>query len=150
MNIYGHIIDEKLQGFLMTAPRYKLAVAPYDHGKKEEKSVDVGKELARAVSSMDRKQTVKFQFGVEDAVSRIVKDGTFQDKDFGSCIVLENVGILFEKELRFDVMSFLKRVSKNTFVILLWPGEITQDKLFFLSEDSGIYISQTDINYTTI
>ena len=64
--------------------------------------------------------------------------------------MLEKLGILFEPGLGIDVVRFLRKVSKMTLTILLWPGEIGEDRLYFLNRESEITLKQSDINYITI
>ena len=68
----------------------------------------------------------------------------------GEVVVLENLGILFESELGIDVLRLLRKVSKMALTVLLWPGEIGEDRIYFLNLESGITLKQTDINYITI
>lgn len=150
MIIYDSIIDGKLQKFLAAAPSHKLVVAEAREDCVESKALDLGATLAPAISSMSRKNEMMFQFGVEDAVNKAIKNAIFEDEYFGPAVVLSNPGILFEKALHIDVCSMLKRISKNTVVILLWPGVIKTDRICFLSETSDLYINQSDINYFVI
>lgn len=92
----------------------------------------------------------KFQMEVVDALNRIVRGKVFVDEELGEVVVLENLGILFEPGLGIDVVSFLRKVSKTTLTVLLWPGEIGEDRIYFLNLESGITLKQTDINYITI
>jgi methionine salvage enolase-phosphatase E1 len=93
---------------------------------------------------------IKFQIEVAEAVERIVKQHIFKDDELGGGVVLYNVGILFEPELHLDVVGLLKRISKNSLTVLMWPGSIDAQKLFFLDKNSEIKINQSDINYTII
>ena len=92
----------------------------------------------------------KFQMEVADALNRIVRGKVFVDEELGEVVVLENLGILFEPGLGIDVVRFLRKVSKITLTVLLWPGEIGEDRLYFLNRESEITLKQTDINYITI
>ena len=107
----------------------------------------MGRELARVIPEFDRHNELAFQFSVQEAVNRIVRDHTISEPNLGDVVIIENPGILFEPELHIDVPELLRRVSRNTLVILLWEGEITKDKLYFLRSSSGYYISQSEINY---
>jgi len=147
VTLYGISYDTDLERFISSAPRYRLAVRKTDSSFHEEKSLNLGRELALAVEKLDRHNEVYFQFSVQDAISRIIKSHIFTDPVLGDVVILDNPGILFEPDLRIDVSDVLRRVSRNTLTILLWPGVIRPDKLFFLREGSHIAINQSEINY---
>ena len=150
MTIYDSIIDSKLQRFLALAPSHKVLVAESRNDISESKSLDLGATLAHVISGISRKSELMFQFSVAEAVNKAINNAIFEDEAFGPTVVLSNPGILFEKSLHIDVCSLLKRISKNTIVVLLWPGVIRAERIYFLSETSDIYINQSDINFFII
>ena len=150
MQIYGHSYDAILEQFLKAAPRYRLVATSSKHDISEPKALNLGRELAAAIEKMERGYKTGFQFDVQEALMRIIHEHTFIDPEFGDCVILENPGILFESALGINVTNFLKSISKNTMTILLWPGEMTSQKLFFLDQMSQYYIKQSDINYIII
>ena len=85
-----------------------------------------------------------------DELNRHSRGERFVDEEWGEVGVLENLSILCEPGLGIDVVSFLRKVSKTTLTVLLWPGEIGEDRLYFLDRESEITLKQTDINYITI
>lgn len=147
MTIYDRIVDSELERFLSTAPRYRVVVAKWDEKVKEEKAVNIGREMASVISGLDRNDSFGLSFLVEEAFRRAIKKNTFSDEKYGNVVVMENVGILFEPELGLNFTELLKSISKNTLVVLLWPGEIDWERLYFLSRNSNIFINQSDINY---
>ena len=150
MTIYDSIIDSKLQRFLASAPSHKVIVAESRNDISESKSLDLGATLAPVISGISRKSEMMFQFSVAEAVNKAINNAIFEDEAFGPTVVLSNPGILFEKSLHIDVCSLLKRISKNTIVVLLWPGVIRAERIYFLSETSDMYINQSDINFFII
>lgn len=147
MTLFGHSYDAALEQFLSSAPRYRLATLKVDSSAREEKALNIGLELAKAIEMLDRHHEMAFQFAVQEALSRIIKEHTFVDPVLGEVVVIENPGILFEPALRIDVSDVLQRVSRNTLTILLWPGEIAKDRLSFLSSSSVYNIKQSETNY---
>jgi len=133
--------------------RYRLVVVKDERITEEPNVLDVGREVADVIGRIGRKygqSEIKFQIEVAEAVERIVKQHIFKDDELGGGVVLYNVGILFEPELHLDVVGLLKRISKNSLTVLMWPGSIDAQKLFFLDKNSEIKINQSDINYTII
>ena len=147
MTLFGHSYDAALEQFLSSAPRYRLAVLKVEPSAREDMALNIGLDLAKAVEGLDRHNEMRFQFAVQDAVSRIIKEHTFADPVLGDVVVIENPGILFEPALRIDVSDVLQKVSRNTLTILLWPGSVTPQRLSFLSPSSQYAINQSEINY---
>ncbi len=147
MTIYDRIVDSELERFLSTAPRYRVVVAKWDEKVKEEKAVNIGREMVSVISGLDRNDSFGFSFLVEETFRRAIKKSTYSDDKYGNVVVLENVGILFEPELGLNFTELLKSISKNTLVVLLWPGEMDWERLCFLNRNSNVFINQSDINY---
>jgi len=124
-----------------------LAVIADNQDIKEEKAVNIGLELADAIGGLERRNDMGFQFAVQECLHRIFREHTFVEPGLGDVVIVENPGILFEPALRIDVSDVLQRESRNTLVVLLWPGVITPQRLYFLDESSEYHINQTDINY---
>lgn len=153
MRLYGIDYTERMRPIVAAGARYKVAVIR-SQGTLEEKALNVGKELSKVMEGIGKQYgkmgETKFQMEVADALNRIVKGKVFVDEGLGEVVVLENLGILFEPGLGIDVVRFLRKVSKMTLTILLWPGKIGEDRLYFLGRESKITLKQSDINYITI
>ena len=147
MTLFGRSYDVALEQFLSSAPRCRLAVLKVDSSAREENALNIGLELTKAIERLDRHNEMAFQFAVQEAISRIVKEHIITDPVLGEVVVIENPGILFEPALRIDVSDVLQRISRNTLTILLWPGEIAKEKLSFLSTSSVYHIKQSETNY---
>ena len=139
-----------LEQFLSSAPRYRVAVLADNAPINGENVLNMGRELAIAISNLDRHNELKFQFTVQEAVNRIIQEHTLTEPNLGEVVIIANPGILFEPELHIDVPELLRRISRNTLVILLWPGEITKDKLSFMRPSSPYCILQSETNYIVL
>ena len=134
MKLYGIDYTERMRTIVASGTRYKLVVLRSQKAV-EEKALNVGMELAKAISGIGKQYgkmgEVKFQMEVAEALERIIMGKMFVDEDFGEVVVL-------------------RKVSKMALTVLLWPGEIGEDRIYFLNLESGITLKQTDINYITI
>ena len=139
-----------LEQFLSSAPRYRVAVLADNAPINGENVLNMGRELAIAISNLDRHNELKFQFTVQEAVNRIIQEHTLTEPNLGEVVIIANPGILFEPELHIDVPELLRRISRNTLVILLWPGEITKDKLSFMRPSSPYCILLSETNYIVL
>ena len=124
-----------------------MAVLGVSSPSGDDRVLNMGRELAKVIPAFDRHNELAFQFSVQEAVNQIVRQHTFSEPNLGDILIIENPGILFEPELHIDVPELFRRISRNTLVVLLWQGEITKDKLYFLRSSSGYCISQSEINY---
>ena len=153
MRLYGIDYTERMRPIVAAGARYKVAVIR-SQGTLEEKALNVGKELSKVMEGIGKQYgkmgETKFQMEVAEALERIIMGRMFVDEDLGEVVVLENLGILFESELGIDVLRLLRKISKMALTVLLWPGEIGEDRIYFLNLESGITLKQTDINYITI
>lgn len=140
--------DNRILEFLNSAPRFKIVVLGDDSFDASLSHVNVGKTVANYLKEHNlSKQAFD---GVKDFLSSQITAITQVDDQFGKYICLTNLGILFEKVLDFSPADFLSTISKNTLLLLHWQGTIKQNKLFFLDEDSPLYIDLQNINYITI
>lgn len=150
MTLFNGQYNPALEQFLSSAPRYRMAVIGVESSLENESVLNMGRELAPAIAKLGRWNEMTFQFEVREAVNRVIQEHTFRDPFLGDVVVIENPGILFEPELHIDVPELLRRVSRNTLVILLWPGEVSKDKLSFFRPTSPYSIYQSDTNYIVL
>lgn len=149
MRINGHMIDEELSRFLSSAPSFRLvAIKCTEKCDSDVNVLDLGLELSDKIASLCRDNY--FSIRVEDALDDLVRIHTAKIENLGKVIVFSNLGIMFEPKLGIDFTGFLKKISRNTLTILLWPGEMNINKLSFLTATSKYFISQSEINYTII
>ncbi len=147
MTVIGHSYDEALEKFLSSAPRYRLAVLKVDASKHEKNTLNLGRELAEEVKPLKRTNELAFQFAVQEIVFSLIKKHTIADAKLGNVVILENPGIMFEPELHINMTEVLRKVSRNTLTILLWPGEVDGNRLSFLKSSSAYNVKQSETNY---
>lgn len=150
MKLFDSQYNLALEQFLSSAPRYRVAILADDAPISGENVINMGRALATVISTIDRHNELKFQFSVQEAVNQIIQEHTFTEPNLGEVVIIANSGILFEPELHIDVTELLRRISRNKLVILLWPGEITKDKLSFIRPSSPYCIYQSEINYIVL
>lgn len=150
MKLFNGQYNTALEQYLSSAPRYRMAVIGVKSSTEDESVLNIGRELASAITKLGRWDEMTFQFEVQEALNQVIQEHTFKDPVLGDVVIIENPGILFEPELHIDVPELLRRVSRNTLVILLWPGEVSKDKLSFLRSTSAYSIHQSDTNYIVL
>lgn len=68
----------------------------------------------------------------------------------GDYIAIENIGILFEPELKLDLHNILESFSNNQCLIIKSDAEINNENLYFLSSGDTATISLSGLSYKLI
>ena len=140
--------NRRIWDFLNSAPRFRFIVIRDDSFDEDIPHVNVGHLISCYLKEHQMsKESIN---GAKDFLLNQIVENTQTEQEYGKYICLTNVGILFEKNLDFVPTEFLANISKNTTLLLHWPGEIVLQKLFFLEEGSKFFIDLKNINYITI
>jgi hypothetical protein len=125
---------DKIARFLQEGRRNRLIIL--DELKSVgARGVDVGQEMAAA---LEGKENAKYLPALaDDALKAILDKGVQSSPAWGTYLGLTNLGILFEPELRLDVLSIFDRYSQNNTLFVEWPGEQEGERLFFISKHKG-------------
>lgn len=68
----------------------------------------------------------------------------------GDYIAIENIGILFEPELKLDLHNIMESFSHNQCLIIKSDAEINNENLYFLSSGDTATISLSGLSYKLI
>jgi hypothetical protein len=66
---------------------------------------------------------------------------------FGKILSIKNLGILFEYELKIDLIQLFSKYSQNNGLLVLWEGEIEGNNLYFSNKESGLKFSLQNISH---
>jgi len=108
------------------------------------KFINVGIELASLLNNQPEGIS-----GIE-TIYRQVLNQSQQDKDIGIYLAIENIGILFEPELKIDIRSILSNFSKNQILIVKTEALIDNDNLYFQNINDNVYVSLQDLSFKQI
>lgn len=106
--------------------------------------VNVGLNLSQLLANDE-----SFVNGYQLLCNRILNQPLY-NKNIGKYIALENIGILFEPELKLDLHNIIESFSHNQCLIIKSDAEISDDKFYFLTPDDSITISLSGISYKLI
>ena len=137
----------KLDSFLKKSPRNRLIILSQE--KPDELSfVDIGVELSKAIE----KQITHKQISMvaSDALETIMQNSENKHPEIGKYTAISNLGILFEKALKFDFIHFVDSHSKNQTLFIYWEGEIDKNQLYFLSKNKGLQFDISNISHITL
>ena len=109
---------------------------------------DVGKVMANALKDKNlRSQMVAY--AAEDFLADILSSPQI-DSSLGKYIALENIGILFEPELGFNLKATLDNASTNKTIIICSEAQIKDNRLYFLQEGDSLSVDLTGLSYLEI
>ncbi len=121
---------EQIAQYLSYCPRNKLVFA--QRIDSHLKTLDVGFELASLIK--DDLSSPHLPMIAEDELNRIIRNSIQQDDIIGDYIALSNWGILFETDLKLNLVSLFDSYSKNQTLILVNCGEIVSEIFHLVSK----------------
>ena len=110
--------------------------------------VNVGKILAENLTKQDLHSPM-IAYMAEEVLSEILSS-TKVDDEIGSYVALNNIGVLFEPDLAFNLKSVIDSASTNKVVIILSDGIIKSDRYYFLQEGDASFIDLHGLSYIEI
>lgn len=110
--------------------------------------VNVGKILAENLTKQDLHSPM-IAYMAEEVLSEILSS-TKVDDEIGSYVALNNIGVLFEPDLAFNLKSVIDSASTNKVVIILSDGIIKSDRYYFLQEGDISFIDLHGLSYIEI
>lgn len=123
----------EIPDFLKENPRNKLIIS--NNELDGFVYLDIGKKLASRLKTirLDRRISLK----AESVINELIREAEKIHPQFGKYFAFKNPGILLEPELKFNLISFLENYSRDTILMVCWPGEIRGKTLHFLTEERG-------------
>lgn len=134
---------EEILAYLQQQPRNKLIISR--EGLDGVNYFNVGAEVAEAL--IDLKSTKNFSLRAKSNISKIIENAKYDHRVLGRILPLENIGILLEPELKFNLVTFLETTTQDLVVVLKWPGVINNKRLFFLNPKKGVEIDLEHLSF---
>ena len=120
---------ERIAQFLKYQPRNKLVFTPQIDSPLY--SVDVGVELSALIQ--ENLGSPQLPLIAEDKLRSLIGNSTLTDDIIGEYVALSNWGILFEPELRFNLLFLLDSYSKSRTIILVNCGEGDNEDFYLVN-----------------
>ena len=99
---------QKIEDFLMSAPRYRFVVITKGFDHSDFQVLDVGNELACCIKD-DVSDKKNLPFIASEKLLKLFDDNITEHPKFGSYICLDNTGILFEPALEWELLRLCSR-----------------------------------------
>jgi hypothetical protein len=110
--------------------------------------VDVGHTLSEAIYNLKDKS--KLPMRVLSQLDRIFENGIKNNVAIGRYLAINNLGILFEPDLKIDFLKLIDKYSLNQVLLIKWDGEIESNMLFFLTKENGVKINIQNLSHINI
>lgn len=112
------------------------------------KPIDIGNLISSEIYSIidDKRFSMKAKMKIENVLSINVNNHS----TYGDILAISNLGILFEADLKIDILNILDKFSIGNTLFVKWDGEIDGNELFFLSKQNGIKLELKNISYIVI
>ena len=139
-------MKEEILTYLNTHSRNKVVFhsAPIN----ELKSQNVGVLLAESIKGIidDSRLSLKVSILIDEILTSCKES----HPAFGEIIAIENVGILFETDLKQDFANLIRKYSDTYTLFIHWQGIIEKDHAYFLTKESGKKIDIKNLSHIAI
>jgi hypothetical protein len=135
-----------IQSYLNSTARNKIIFFRNDIPGIE--PINLGNKIAGSISKVvnDKRLSLKAKLIIEDVLS----SSHIKHDNYGKILAISNIGILFEPDLKIDILNLFDSYSSGTPLFIKWEGETEKGKLFFLSKQNGIKVELKNISHIII
>ena len=84
-----------------------------------------------------------------DLVNKILEESKV-NPEIGNYLVIDNIGILFEPELKLDIRGLFDSYSKNQTLIVCSDATVADGKFYFLSPEDKLFVNLDGLSFITI
>ena len=139
-------MSKVLSSYLKSQSRNKIVLNKQDVIGIE--AIDVGKKLSHEIRSIvsDAKIGMKSLIIMDELFSSSMRDNSV----YGKHLAIQNVGILFEPELKTDFLQILDKYYSSNTLFVKWEGEIEDGILYFLTKEKGQKIDIKNLSHIVI
>jgi len=140
------LIENQISSYLKSQSRNKIVF--YKDNIFDFSAIDVGNLLAQAIFNL--KDESKLPMRISSELDLILKEAVIDHKCYGRILAISNIGILFEPDLKQDFNRLLDNNSNSNALFVLWPGEIDEEYIYFLTKDQGKKIDIKNLSHITL
>lgn len=139
-------INQTITDYIKSQSRNKIIFHVQDFSDFE--SVNIGLRISESIYNLDEPGRIAMR--VLSELDGILNAAISQNEVFGTYLSIENIGVLFEPELKLDFAGLLDRYSQNNVLFVKWNGEIDTNNIYFLTKENGIKIDIKNLSHIAI
>lgn len=111
-------------------------------------SVNIGLQISECIYNY--KEPGRIAMRVSFELNEILNKSISHHESLGSYLSIENLGILFEPELKIDFARLIDGFSQNNVLFVKWDGEIDAENIYFLTKENGIKINIQNLSHIVV
>lgn len=139
-------IINTIADYIKSQSRNKIIFHSQDLSELE--SVNIGLQISESIYNF--KETERIAMQVSSELNDILNAAISHHDEFGIYLCIENLGILFEPELKIDFNRLLDRYSQNNVLFVKWDGDMDAESIYFLTKENGIKINIKNLSYIVL
>lgn len=139
-------INQAIADYIKSQSRNKIIFYSQDISALQ--SVNVGLRISESIYNLNEPGRIAMR--VLSELDGILNAASYQHDVFGRYLSIENIGVLFEPELKLDFASLLDSYSQNNVLFVKWEGEIDAENIYFLTKENGIKINIKNLSHIVI
>ena len=139
-------IINTIADYIQSQSRNKIIFHSQDLSELE--SVNIGLQISESIYNF--KETERIAMQVSSELNDILNAAISHHDEFGIYLCIENLGILFEPELKIDFNRLLDRYSQNNVLFVKWDGDMDAESIYFLTKENGIKINIKNLSYIVL
>lgn len=111
-------------------------------------SINVGQRISESIYKFEDPSRIAMRVSTE--LGSVLNAAISNHESFGKYLSIENLGILFEPELKIDIVGLLDSFSQNNALFVRWEGAIDPGKLYFLTREDGIELNIKNLSHIIV
>jgi hypothetical protein len=139
-------ISSNVESYIKSQTRNKVIF--HSHHLSDLESVNIGKRISESIYNFQEPNKISMR--VSSELSDILNASISNHDVFGRYLSIENIGVLFEPELKLDFANLLDNYSQNNVLFVKWEGEIDAENIYFLTKANGIKINIKNLSHIVI
>lgn len=139
-------INQAIADYIKSQSRNKIIFYSQDISALQ--SVNVGLRISESIYNLNEPGRIAMR--VLSELDGILNAAIYQHDVFGRYLSIENIGVLFEPELKLDFANLLDNYSQNNVLFVKWEGEIDAENIYFLTKENGIKINIKNLSHIVI
>jgi hypothetical protein len=139
-------INQAIADYIKSQSRNKIIFYSQDISALQ--SLNVGLRISESIYNLNEPGRIAMR--VLSELDGILNAAIYQHNVFGRYLSIENIGVLFEPELKLDFANLLDNYSQNNVFFVKWEGEIDAENIYFLTKENGIKINIKNLSHILI
>ncbi len=139
-------IINNITDYIQSQARNKIIFHSQDISELE--SVNIGLRISESIYNF--KEPGRIPMRVSSELDRVLNAAISNHDVFGKYLSIENLGVLFEPELKIDFNRLLDSYSQNNALFVKWDGEIDAESIYFLTKENGIKINIKNVSHIAL